>query len=65
MILDFIYAVLTIFLVISLIFIILILTQKYRHKLYLTKVNQARDYLFKKYIDKEEVEKTCLRQVFS
>ena len=64
MILDFIYAVLTIFLVISLIFIILILTQKYRHKLYLTKVNQARDYLFKKYIDKEEVEKPVSDKFF-
>jgi cellulose synthase/poly-beta-1,6-N-acetylglucosamine synthase-like glycosyltransferase len=35
----------------------LILTQKYRHKVYLERVNQARDYIFKKYIDNEEVEK--------
>ena len=64
MILDIIYAVLIIFLLISLLFIILILTQKYRHKLYLKRVNQARDYLFKKYIDKEEVEKPVTDKFF-
>jgi cellulose synthase/poly-beta-1,6-N-acetylglucosamine synthase-like glycosyltransferase/HEAT repeat protein len=64
MILDIIYAVLIIFLIISLVFIILILTQKYRHKVYLKRVNQARDYIFKKYIDKEEVEKPVTDKFF-
>lgn len=56
MILDIVYFILSSFLLISLLFIFLILTQKHRHRVYLERVNQARDYLFKKYIDKEEVE---------
>ena len=55
MILDVIYAFLAFFATLSLIFILLILTQKRRHEHKEKKVNLARDYLFKRYIDKEEI----------
>ena len=64
MILDIIYSVLIVFLVISLLFIFLILTQKTRHRRYLKRVDEARDYLFKKYIDKEEVQKPVSDKFF-
>ncbi|MFA7075525.1 MAG: glycosyltransferase family 2 protein, partial [Candidatus Izemoplasmatales bacterium] len=49
-----IYITLIFFGFVSFIFIVLILTQKRRHKNKIKKTNQSRDYLFKKYIDKEE-----------
>lgn len=64
MILDIIYSVLIVFLVISLLFIFLILTQKTRHRRYLKRVDEARDYLFKKYIDKEEAQKPVSDKFF-
>jgi HEAT repeat protein len=64
MILEIVYGVLSFFLLVSLLFIILIITQKYRHKVYLERVNQARNYLFKKYIDKEEVLKPVKDKFF-
>jgi len=64
MILNVIYAVLSSFGLFSLIFIILILTQKHRHKSYLKRVSKAREYLFKKYIDKEEVERPVTDRFF-
>jgi len=55
MILNIIYVILGFFGVISLFFIILITTQKHRHKTKLRKTNLARNYVFKKYFDNEDI----------
>lgn len=59
-----IYGVLIFFGLISLIFIFLIMTQKRRHETKNYKVKQARDYLFKKYIDNEDVIKPISTRFF-
>ena len=59
-----IYGVLLFFGLISLVFIILILTQKSRHESKNLKTKQARDYLFKKYIDNEDVGKPVSTKFF-
>jgi len=64
MIIDIVYAVLAFFAFISLIFIILILRQKAIHERKCLKVKQARDYLFKKYIDNEEIEIPITKKFF-
>ncbi len=45
-------------------FIVLILTQKRRHKIKKAKINKARDYLFKRYIDNEDVNLPVSRRFF-
>jgi hypothetical protein len=55
MILNIIYIILGFFGAISLVFIILITTQKHRHKSKLRKTNLARNYVFKKYFDNEDI----------
>ena len=55
MILKIIYMILVFFAALSLCFIILITTQKHRHKIKLKKTNLARNYIFKKYFDNEDV----------
>ncbi len=58
------YGVLGLFLGLSLIFIFLILTQKSRHLKKENKVKLARNYLFKKYIDGEDIERPVSKKFF-
>ncbi|MGD9964511.1 MAG: hypothetical protein AB7S96_04085 [Candidatus Izemoplasmatales bacterium] len=55
MILKVIYVILSFFLLTSIFFIIMIFTQKSRLSRKDKRVNEARNYFFKKYIDKEDV----------
>lgn len=64
MIIEIVYIVLGFFTFFSLIFIILILRQKGVHERKSQKVKQARDYLFKKYIDNEEITLPVTKKFF-
>ncbi len=61
---DIIYGIFAFFGFIILIFIITILTQKRRHQRKSLKIKKARDYLFKRYIDQEDVKMPVSKRFF-
>ncbi len=61
---DIIYGVSTFFGFFILLFILLILTQKRRHQKKSSKVKNSRDYLFKKYIDNEDLKLPVSKRFF-
>ncbi len=62
--LDIIYGIMSFFGLIILFFMIIIMTQKTRHDRKSIKVKKARDYLFKKYIDQEDVDIPVSKRFF-